>query len=91
MRGQNTLLYAMPQIVDFAFTNISKGVDKSLDLAKHWIDVVLGKVDLLTAVDKSFDLAKHWVHFGINFVKHVFDDVATFANVKVKAINKKEL
>ena len=78
------------KIVDFAITNISNGVQKSLDLGKEWLNVVLGKTELVKAVDSTFELAKHWTFFGINLVKQIIEEVGTIAGINVKPITGKK-
>ena len=89
LEKQQQLKSQIDSIFEFAISNIAGGVEKSLNLAKNWAYVLMGKNDIPSAVDESFDLAKHWTFFGINFVVKIVEEATKVANVNV--INKKGL
>ena len=77
--------------VQNAQTDISTGVDKSLDLAKYWKDVALGKHDLVSATDKSIALAEYWTGFGLNLAKELVhkDDQPPMTKDQIKEVSEK--
>lgn len=58
-------------IVKNAKSDISSGVDKSIQLASYWKGVALGQNDLVSATDKSIALAEYWAGFGITLAREL--------------------